>query len=280
MKKIIKLIFSILIKKFIHLCNKYNFGRYLLDQISKNISSSFITINHNDINIHLSTPNSLNYFRATTFSEKEPETLNWIEQMSEKSIFWDIGANVGLYSIYAAKLRNCEVYAFEPSVFNLEVLSKNIFLNKLTDNITTITLPLTDYIKKNKMNMSSIELGGALSSFGENYGHDGKILKNIFQFSTIGISADDALTTLKIPNPDFLKIDVDGIEELILKGGHEILKNTISVLVEVNDQFTKQKNNVEKILINSGFYLKEKKQSIIFKNSEFDSSYNQIWSRK
>ena len=67
MKKIIKLIFSILIKKFIHLFNKYNFGRYLLDQISKNISSSFITINHNDINIHLSTPNSLNYFRATTF---------------------------------------------------------------------------------------------------------------------------------------------------------------------------------------------------------------------
>ena len=97
----------------------------------------------------------------------------------------------------------------------------------------------------------------------ENYGHDGEILKNIFQFSTIGISADDALKNLKIPNPDFLKIDVDGIEELILKGSHEILKNTISVLVEVNDKFIMQKN-VEKILIDSGFYLK-KKQSIIFK---------------
>ena len=70
--------------------------------------------------------------------------------MTEKSIFWDIGANVGLYSIYAAKLKNCEVYAFEPSVFNLEVLSKNIFLNKLTDNITTISLPLTNHIKKTK----------------------------------------------------------------------------------------------------------------------------------
>ena len=66
-KKIIKLILSILINKSIHLFNKYNLGRYLLDQISKNISSSFITINHKNINIHLYTPNTLNYFRATTF---------------------------------------------------------------------------------------------------------------------------------------------------------------------------------------------------------------------
>ena len=37
-------------------------------------------------------------------------------------VFVDIGANIGLYSIYAAKCRNIKVFAFEPSVFNLEFL--------------------------------------------------------------------------------------------------------------------------------------------------------------
>ena len=50
--------------------------------------------------------------------------------------------------------------------------------------------------------------------------------KNILIFNNWYFN-DDAHTTLKMPNPDFLKIDVDGIEELILKGGHEILKSKV-----------------------------------------------------
>jgi len=52
---------------------------------------------------------------------KEPDTLMWIDKIPEHSVFWDVGANVGLYSCYAAKARNCIVFAFEPSVFNLRV---------------------------------------------------------------------------------------------------------------------------------------------------------------
>ena len=51
---------------------------------------------------------------------KEPETLDWIDTMAEGSALVDVGANVGLYSVYAAKARKCQVYAFEPSVFNLD----------------------------------------------------------------------------------------------------------------------------------------------------------------
>ena len=65
-------------------------------------------------------PNPLSLYRAKTFSTKEPDTLGWIDSLDKSSIMWDIGANIGLYSIYAAKCRNIKVFAFEPSVYNLE----------------------------------------------------------------------------------------------------------------------------------------------------------------
>ena len=48
-------------------------------------------------------------FLAESFSKKEPDTLAWIDLIPEGSLIWDIGANVGLYSVYAAKARNCKV---------------------------------------------------------------------------------------------------------------------------------------------------------------------------
>ena len=71
--------------------------------------------------------NNVTKYRNDTFFTKEPETLEWIDKFTKNSVFWDVGANVGLYSIYAAKTRDCNVTAIEPSVFNLELLAKNIY---------------------------------------------------------------------------------------------------------------------------------------------------------
>ena len=49
-----------------------------------------------------------------------------------------------LYTCYAVKRTDCQVYAFEPSVFNLELLAKNVYLNSLSDKVTIISLPLFD----------------------------------------------------------------------------------------------------------------------------------------
>ena len=106
-------------------------GKLINEQIIENVMQREKSIIHNDINMTFSVPNKLNHFRIDTFSEKEPETLEWIDEIPHNSILWDIGANVGLYSIYAAKRRNCQVFAFEPSVFNLELLARNIYLNNL-----------------------------------------------------------------------------------------------------------------------------------------------------
>src|SRR6185437_4913944 len=91
--------------------------------------SSCTTVSHGGISLRLATPNWLADWRVNTFATKEPETLDWIDSLPEGAVLWDIGANVGLYSVYAAKARRCRVWAFEPSVFNVELLARNIFLN-------------------------------------------------------------------------------------------------------------------------------------------------------
>ena len=88
---------------------------------------------------------------------------------------------------------------------------------------------------------------------------------------------NDAKNLLKISQPDYIKIDVDGIEHLILKGGEKVLLNTKELLIEVNERFERQKNNCSKYLKELGFSLKEKKRSDLFKGTDFSSSYNQLW---
>ena len=120
-----------------------------------------------------------------------------------------------------------------------------------------------------------------MSSFGEQYGHDGEIIENPFIVSMIGISMDDAINLLAIAQPIYIKIDVDGIEDLILKGGAEVLTKVKSILVEVNDNFLVQADNVNRYLIQAGFTLNEKKHADYFDtlSTAARTTYNQIWSK-
>ena len=98
---------------------KSRLGKYASDQILNSAMNSYQIVHHGDAKLAFVVPNSLSLFRAKTFSSKEPETLDWIDQIPSGSVFWDIGANVGLSSCYATMTRGCKVFAFEPSVFNL-----------------------------------------------------------------------------------------------------------------------------------------------------------------
>ncbi len=222
----------------------------------------------------LFTPNRINNFRAESFHSKEPETLNWINEFESNSNFFDIGANVGIYSCYAAKSKNSNVFAFEPSIFNLELLGKNINENNLNKNITIIPLPLTDSSKISEFNMSSVEYGSALSTFGEQYSHDGNKMRIKFSYKTLGISLDKICEEFKLPTPDYIKIDVDGLEHLILDGADKSIESTKSLLIEVNDDFDLQKKKIKSKLEKLGFKLKQKEQSNIISRV-----YNQIWAK-
>ena len=279
----------IIIKKFINklffniisIFDKIFFFKIYHYQVINFALSKISIVRHSGIKLLLATPTKLSKWRAETFSSKEPETLEWIDSFQNNSIFWDIGANIGLYSVYAALKSNCKVFCFEPSFFNLELLSKNIFLNSVTNKIVVCPFALSDKRINSLLNLTTTEWSGALSTFDQEYGFDGKKLNTVFKQSTIGMSADDAKKILGIAQPDYIKIDVDGIEHLILLGATEILQKTKEILIEVNDKFTLQSDTCIEILTNSGFTLSSKKHSEMIENSVtgFNKTYNQVWKK-
>jgi FkbM family methyltransferase len=258
---------------------RFALGRHSLDRVLSSAVSRTRLVRHGGVELVFAVPNNLANFRATTFSTKEPETLEWIDGIPERSTLWDIGANVGLYTCYAAKSRACRVFAFEPSVFNLELLARNIFLNGLTDQAIIVPLPLTSALGISKLSMSSMEWGGALSTFGQEYGHDGRLLRKIFEVPMIGLSMTDAVELLKIPQPDYVKIDVDGIEHLILQGGRAILQRVKGLLVEINDEFSEHSETATRYLNEAGLTLRAKAHSQLVEDGSFRGAFNQIWSR-
>ena len=62
--------------------------------------------------------------------KNEPDILNWIDNFDKNSIFLDIGANIGNFSIYAFKKKKCKVYAIEPEPNSFSRLLDNIVINK------------------------------------------------------------------------------------------------------------------------------------------------------
>ena len=178
------------------------------------------------------------------------------------------------------KRRNCQVFAFEPSVFNLELLARNIYLNNLQEQITIFPLALANKLGSNTMRLTSKEWGGALSSFGENLDWDGKKINDIFSFSTFGCTMDQLVSIFKLPKPDYIKMDADGNEHYILEGGLNILKSIKGILIEINDDFEKQSNKSKFYLENAGLVLDKKRHSDMFEDSRFSMLYNQIWIRE
>ena len=118
-----------------------------------------------------------------------------------------------------------------------------------------------------------------MSAFGVDYGFDGKTIQSNLKTNVLGFSLDNLfeLGFLK-DKPNLIKIDVDGIEDLILEGSINTLSSNecISVLVEVNYDFHQDK--VSNVLLRCGFHLKEKQDSEMFAGSElYGKISNQIW---
>lgn len=232
------------------------------------------SIKYNGIDMTFFVPNALNRYRVKTFATKEPSTLDWIESFESDAVFWDVGANIGLYSIYAAKAKSAQVFAFEPSVFNLEFLAKNIHENQLQQKIVIFPLALSNNTGYNLFKMNNPVWGGALSAFGVDFNQYGKNFNTSFEYSILGLDADMAMNIFDLPSPDHLKIDVDGIEHIILAGATHLLRAVKSVLIEIDDSFLNQRKQSEEYLLDAGLIL-SKKHNLL----EGGTQYNQIWIR-
>lgn len=179
--------------------------------------------------IHLSIHSHSDLSRLSSCA-KEPETVRWLESnITSASVFYDIGANVGAYSLIAASLggKDSKVFAFEPSYSTFMTLNENIFLNTFERVITPIHIALSSASGFLHMEFSSRESGAAKHNVSEISGGS---------LSVPAMSLDLMRKELTMPEPTLIKIDVDGGEWDVLKGAVKTLHSTHlrSVLIEVD----------------------------------------------
>lgn len=250
-------------KRIIGEFQKFNFKKTNIINLTNNKKIKFINVNH------------LTNYRLKTFFTKEPETISWINNFKKNSVFWDIGSNIGLYSIYASKVNDCKTFSFEPSVYNLEILSRNIFLNNLEEKISIIPNPLGINSTIDYFYMNNPEYSSALSSFSHKYDQNDKFMNTNFKYKILGINGSDFINKLNLPKPDYIKIDVDGAEHLIIKGfDNNVFENLSEILIEINEKLSSKLDLIETILSKKNFVLESKYY--------FDdkTQYNGIWKRK
>jgi FkbM family methyltransferase len=177
-------------------------------------------------------------WRAQTYTTKEPDTIEWIESfIREGDALYDVGANIGQYSLYTAKhlKGKCSVLAFEPEALNYAKLNKNIVLNGLSDAITAYCLAVTGRTALDVFYVKAFSPGASLHAFGQPIGQGDIPFPPSHKQGMMGVSLDDLTGQFGLPFPNHIKIDVDGIEEEIIAGAGRTLADPRlkSALVEV-----------------------------------------------
>ena len=95
---------------------------------------------------------------------------------------------------------------------------------------------------------------------GDKLDHNLKKINPAFEQGTLSITLDDLVSSFKLPIPNYLKIDVDGIEYKIIKSSNLILKNKDleSILIEINPSGKKNEQIIKKLQDNGFNYEKNR----------------------
>lgn len=157
-------------------------------------------------------------WRAKSLLEKEPGTIAWINQMQPGEVFYDIGANIGVYTLYAAKC-GLRVYAFEPHALNALHLARNVAQNNLS-KVTVIQAMLGGYGDQlHPFHYRSLRAGSSGSQAIDARDDGGETFLAECRVIMPSVTIDG----LFIKPPSHVKIDVDGRELDVLVGMRETL---------------------------------------------------------
>lgn len=224
-------------------------------------------------------PNELTRWRAETYFTKEPETIEWIDGFSKDDLMIDIGANVGLYSIYAAKA-GARVLAFEPESQNYALLNRNLYLNGLADRVQCLNVAISDKDGMGSLFMPKFQPGGALNNLGEARDFRHERFEACYRQAVMSYSLDSFVEKYPQHFPDHIKIDVDGIEGRIIQGAEGTLRDPRlkSLLIELNEALPEDLECCQQIQA-LGLRLIHKKRSEITGQAEFATMFNYIFAR-
>ena len=177
-------------------------------------------------------------WRVGHYEHKEPDTLDWIDKyFNPGDVIFDIGANIGQYSLYAARRLEgqCRILAFEPEALNFAKLNRNIVLNDLVDVIVAYPIAISNRTAVDTFYSKTFSVGASLHALGREITQGEIAFKPQNRQGTVSSSLDELTERFSLPVPNHIKVDVDGIEDLIVEGAAGLFQKPElkTVLIEV-----------------------------------------------
>lgn len=189
-------------------------------------------------------PKDLIQYSVMVTGEWEPEESQVLrERLRPGSVAYDVGANVGYFTLLASRLvgPTGRVIAFEPNESTLVKLRHHLRLNG-ADNVTVVPVGLADHDGHAEFH----SVAGANSGASALRPLDDSVVTRI-ELARLDRLVDE----MDLPSPDFIKMDVEGAELLALRGMERTLRAAtgVELLVEVTDKFLRQTHGSEEELL-------------------------------
>lgn len=232
--------------------------------------------------IRYSVPSKIVLWRVESLTTKEPDTIAWIETFDASDVFVDIGANIGIYTIWAAMTRGVSVYSFEPESLNYAELNKNIFLNDLSRRVHAFCMAISDEAGIGELHLSKFHIGTSCHAFGEQVDFKLQPFNSPMAQGCVSVTLDELVAGGAVPMPTHIKIDVDGIEHKVIKGAANVLGDprVKSVLIELNTNLSVHRDVVGDMEA-KGFVLdRDARDKAVRKEGDFVGVGNHIFYRQ
>lgn len=151
---------------------------------------------------------------------ERPVQQTMAEQLRPGQTVFDIGANVGFFSVLAAHLVGSTgmVYAFEPVPDNARTVRENASLNGF-QHVKVVEKAATDHAGRELLILTRDAGGATLASTNE---HPPDAVR---EMTVELIRIDDMVSAGTLRPPDFIKIDVEGAEIAVMRGMQQTLQD-------------------------------------------------------
>jgi FkbM family methyltransferase len=209
-------------------------------------------------------------WRAKSLFDEERMIIDWINGFKSDDVFYDIGANVGMYSVYSAIVhQKLRVFSFEPELNNVQVLYENLFMNRILDRCAIVPLAADCDTGLETFFVREFTQGGAFNNVGGEPPYNINKEKS-FNMQCLTICVDDFIKLYNAPVPTKIKIDVDGNEPKVLAGMKNTLLKAKEVYIEL-DVSMKEHEHVFQFFQELGYVLELKENSDLIHNKDMSN---------
>jgi FkbM family methyltransferase len=165
------------------------------------------------------------YKRGRKRQDADHAIDRWIATFTDGDVFFDVGANTGSIALRTAMMHHgrVPVFAFEPAFDTFGALVRNISVNNLSHVITPLHVALFDETGIRPFHRSSVGAGTALHAVGQPLDYTRQSFTPVAVEPVLAYRLDDLISTMALPRPTRIKLDVDGFEDKVLAGAMGVL---------------------------------------------------------